>query len=104
MTEFLGRTRNYTDTPNRVTVMVDSITAVMLFPANERRSKVIVSNPNNQGCFVRFQSAGVDNSPRDYYIPPNSSEVVIDSDTVYTGEISIIMALGGSKTIHAIEL
>lgn len=100
----LEKERNTNDDPNRVAVSVDSTTAQLLFIANPRRIEVIVSNSSNQACWVRLQTAATDNVGRDIFIIPGISKVITGNDNVYTGEISVIMNVGGTKTIHGVEI
>jgi hypothetical protein len=90
-------------------VVVGSVTAVTLIPKDTEgvggeRLEITVSNPNNQAVYVRKYPAAKDSLKVGTYIPPNSSKNIVIGGTVYSGEVSVIMASGGSKIIIAEEI
>lgn len=106
----IERTRNLSNDVHNYSVTVGSAVAVTLVPAediekfqNSRRLSITVSNANNQGCWVRKYAAGLDNLKVGIYIPPLGARQIMQPDNIFIGEISVIMASGGSKTIIAEE-
>jgi len=97
------RTRNTNDDPNHGTVDVNSSTAQTLVAANPDRIGLTVSNPHNQGLWIRPYPASDDNDEVGIYLAPNQPPYEIKADNIITTEYSIIMNQGGTKTIPFVE-
>jgi len=80
---------------NRTSFTVTATGAVTLFPENEKRKLVIISNiDTSKSLFVKFQAASIDNLKNDICIKPADPPFVVKAidGPVYTGEISVIAA------------
>jgi len=99
----IGGNLNLTSDSNYSVVVVNSSTAQKLFDADDiktsQRLSIVVSNNNNQGCWARLYPAATDNFKVGVFIAPNTSKEVVKPESDYTGEVSVIMESGGSKTI-----
>lgn len=102
MAKRLERTRNTTDVSVTFTISVDQNVAVTAVVANPKRIRVVISNPHQLAFWVRERTAISDNNKDGEKI--NSGGVYkTDKDNPYTGEISVIMAVGGFKTLTPVE-
>lgn len=99
----IGANINKSDEPENNSVSVDSATAVTLVPAKANRIYLSVSNSNNQSVWVKYQASSIDNVKTGIYILPGGHWEMPEQDK-YTGEVSVIMANGGTKLIDFIEM
>lgn len=90
-----------TSTP--LVVTVNSGTSTTLVPADNQRTYLEISNPSNQDVWIKLQAASVDNIKTGILLPPSERWRMGDNDK-YTGEVSAIMNIGGSKDIHITEM
>ena len=98
----IGRNTNKTDIAVLDSVSVGSGASVKVVDANEARIGLVISNPNNQACWIKEQSASIDNDKKGYYVIPGG-KYIMPTDNIYTGEVSAIFASGGSKTLYWVE-
>ena len=94
MTRKIGRNRN----SNEAATLSDAIalnatTSTTIQAANAKRIGLKISNPSNKDVWVKYQAASVDNDMKGEWLPKNSVHKM-DTDNVYTGEISAISASG----------
>jgi hypothetical protein len=97
-----GTPLNTNNEANVGEVSVNSNTAQTLVEANEKRIGLIISNRNNQDLWVRFYPVGVDNDQRGFVVYGDTTWEMNPEDK-YTGEVSVIMNNGGTKTINYTE-
>jgi len=102
MAKFIGRNMNRTDTATLTSVAVSSGASITLVSANTDRMGLIISNPNNQSCWIKEQAASTDDDKKGYYVLPGG-KFIMPKDNIYTGEISAIFDSGGSKTLYIVE-
>lgn len=104
MAKQVGRNRNITDTAVTDVVNVNSSTAQTLVAANPDRIGLIVSNDSNQELWIRYYPAADDNDQKGIFLENNrSGHWEMPTDNIYTGEVSVIMDSGGTKTISFTE-
>ena len=84
-------------------VSVNSGTATTLVTADNQRTYLEISNPNNQTVWIKLQEAAVDNIKTGIHVLPGGKWRMPDNDK-YTGEVSAIMSTGASKNIHITEM
>lgn len=102
MAKRIGRNRNTVTETSMGTVSVDSITTAVVVGENLERIGLVISNPNNQSCWIKEQAASVDNDKKGYYVIAGG-KFIVPTDNVYTGEVSAIFNSGGSKTLYFVE-
>lgn len=105
MTLFRERTTNTNDTVSMTSVALNATTSTKIADAaasnTEARISFTVDNPSSQDVWIKFQAASVDNDKKGYFLPKKSSRNM-DTDNIYTGEISAI-AVSGTPTIYINE-
>lgn len=101
--KMIERTLNTSPVSVQGSVSVGSSTAVTLVAENSKRIYLSISNPTNKTVWIKFQESGVDNIKTGEFVLPGG-RWRMDVNTLYTGEVSVIMDSGGANTIHFTEL
>ena len=90
MGKTIGRNTNTNDTATiSPAIGLNSTTSTKIADANSDRIFLSVSNPGNQGVFVKLQAATVDNVAKGVYVAARSVWHM-PADNIYTGEVSAI--------------
>lgn len=100
--KFTGRNMNRTDVAALTEVIANNSTSTTLVAPNKDRMGIVISNPNNQSCWVKEQAASLDNDKKGYFVIAGG-KFIMPKDNIYTGEISAIFNSGGSKTLYIVE-
>lgn len=103
MTKRIGGNLTISDEAVEANVSINSTTATTLVEEDEDRTYLEISNPSNQDVWIKLQAASVDDNKTGIHLPAGERWRMGDNDK-YTGEVSAIMDVGGSKLIHTTEM
>lgn len=101
MTIRKGRNENNSDSGTLSSFALNSSTSVKIRDAGNNFIFWSISNNNNQDMWLKLQSAATDNDKKGILVPKDSYWEM-NTDNLYTGEISAIMA-SGNKTVYTTE-